>query len=92
MGFREDKQARTDYYFKYVYGWKERKCGACNGSGRYDNNGSPPCSACDGTGKETYKPTKNELMELHFKNRIAKSKRAVRYWEIKLKQLEGKQC
>ena len=28
------------------------KCIACNGSGHYDHNGSPPCGACDGTGKE----------------------------------------
>lgn len=26
------------------------KCVACNGSGRYDNTGSPLCEACDGTG------------------------------------------
>lgn len=28
------------------------KCVACNGSGRYDHNGSPPCGCCEGTGKE----------------------------------------
>ena len=27
------------------------KCYACNGSGRYDNTGSPPCGACGGTGR-----------------------------------------
>lgn len=27
-------------------------CYACNGSGRYDHNGSPTCGACNGTGKE----------------------------------------
>jgi len=27
---------------------------ATNGSGYYDHNGSPPCSACEGTGKERY--------------------------------------
>lgn len=63
MGFREDKQARKDYYFKYVHGWKERPCGACAGSGRYDSHGNPPCGACDGTGKERYKP-ENEKMEV----------------------------
>lgn len=26
------------------------KCVACNGSGRYDNTGSPKCGACNGTG------------------------------------------
>lgn len=27
-------------------------CWSCNGSGRYDNSGSPKCSGCNGTGKE----------------------------------------
>lgn len=57
--FKERKQYRTDYYFKYVYGWKLRPCYACNGSGHYDHNGSPKCGACDGTGKERYKLTEN---------------------------------
>jgi DnaJ-class molecular chaperone len=30
----------------------KQKCYACNGSGYYDSNGSPPCGACDGTGLE----------------------------------------
>jgi DnaJ-class molecular chaperone len=54
--FRGRKAARTEYYEKFVKGWKLRKCGACNGSGYYDHNGSPDCGACDGTGKERYKP------------------------------------
>lgn len=29
-----------------------KKCMACNGSGRYDSTGSPPCGACNGTGFE----------------------------------------
>ncbi len=29
---------------------ENRKCIACNGSGRYDNTGSPKCGACNGTG------------------------------------------
>lgn len=28
-------------------------CGACNGSGQYDANGSPQCSSCKGSGKAT---------------------------------------
>lgn len=59
MSFQERKQQRTEYYRKYIHGWKQRKCVACNGSGRYDNNGSPPCGACDGTGKERYKPNES---------------------------------
>ena len=54
--FRGRKAARTEYYEKFVKGWKLRKCGTCNGSGYYDHNGSPDCGACDGTGKERYKP------------------------------------
>jgi len=56
MNFAERKKARKEYYERFVYGWKLRNCGACNGSGYYDNIGSPPCSACEGTGKERYKP------------------------------------
>lgn len=29
---------------------EKKKCVACNGSGRYDVNGSPKCVACNGTG------------------------------------------
>lgn len=56
MSFRERKKQRTEYYEKYIKGWKQRDCTACNGSGYYDHNGSPYCGACDGTGRETYKP------------------------------------
>lgn len=31
---------------------KIRICNACNGSGYYDNTGSPKCSACNGLGIE----------------------------------------
>ncbi|CNI59837.1 hypothetical protein [Yersinia bercovieri] len=31
-------------------------CSACNGSGYYDNDGSPYCGACGGTGKERFQP------------------------------------
>lgn len=47
----ERKQERREHYAKYVHGWKLVKCIACNGSGRYDNTGSPKCGCCDGTGK-----------------------------------------
>lgn len=29
---------------------KDNKCIACNGSGYYDNTGSPLCESCNGTG------------------------------------------
>jgi len=54
--FKTRKQQRTEHYKKYVHGWKLRPCLACNGSGYYDNDGSPECSSCDGTGMERYKP------------------------------------
>lgn len=53
--FHERKAQRTAYYTRFVHGWKQRPCGACMGSGRYDSTGSPRCGACDGTGKELYK-------------------------------------
>ena len=59
MDFHERKEERRLYFEKYVKGWEERLCTACNGSGYYDNNGSPKCGACDGTGKEKYKPELN---------------------------------
>tara|TARA_B100000700_G_scaffold131064_1_gene146625 strand:+ start:8944 stop:9123 length:180 start_codon:yes stop_codon:yes gene_type:complete len=54
--FYKRKQERKDYYEKNIKGWKLRDCIACNGSGYYDHNNSPKCSACEGTGKERYKP------------------------------------
>lgn len=36
-------------------------CYACNGSGKYDNTGSPTCSSCDGSGKEENKISKLKL-------------------------------
>ena len=52
--WKERKKIRVDHYKKYVFGWKQRPCTACNGSGYYDHNNSPECGACYGTGKETY--------------------------------------
>lgn len=56
MTFHERKAERTSYYEKHVKGHKLIECGACNGSGYYDNNGSPDCGCCDGTGKERVSP------------------------------------
>lgn len=61
MNYRERKEIRTEYYFRFVYRWRLRKCVACNGSGRYDNNGSPKCGGCDGTGKERYRETDQKI-------------------------------
>lgn len=54
--FHERKAMRTEHYRRFVYGWKLVKCVACNGSGYYDSHGSPPCFACDGTGKARVRP------------------------------------
>jgi DnaJ-class molecular chaperone len=56
MNYAERKAARTEHYNKFIKGWKQRPCGACNGTGHYDHNNSPKCGACNGTGKEQYKP------------------------------------
>lgn len=53
MNFWERKKHRTEYYLRFIYGWKQRPCISCNGSGYYDwDNG--PCGACDGDGIELY--------------------------------------
>lgn len=52
----ERKALRREHYRKYVEGWKQVPCLACNGSGRYDHNGSPRCASCGGTGKERVPP------------------------------------
>lgn len=56
MTYRERKEFRKEYYLKFVCGWKQIKCVACNGSGVYDHDGSPSCECCEGTGKERVPP------------------------------------
>lgn len=51
MTFADRKKKRTDHYEENVKGRKLVTCVACNGSGYYDNNGSPSCGSCNGTGK-----------------------------------------
>ena len=51
LTFKQRKEIRTEIFNKFVKGNKLVNCTACNGSGYYDNNGSPKCGACDGTGK-----------------------------------------
>lgn len=57
--FLERKAERIAHFEKYVKGWKQKECIACNGSGYYDHTGSLPCSGCDGTGK-TFEPPKKD--------------------------------
>ena len=53
--FHKRKEARTRYYFKFIYRKKMKTCGACSGSGKYDTwikgKGVPDCSMCEGTGR-----------------------------------------
>ena len=60
MDFHERKAYRRNFYEKFVKGWKQAACSACNGSGYYDSDGSPPCGACEGTGKESIPPAKEQ--------------------------------
>lgn len=43
------RQRSIDYWRRY--GIRMNTCTACRGSGRYDNDGSPVCGGCNGTGK-----------------------------------------
>jgi DnaJ-class molecular chaperone len=58
--FHSRKEARTEYYLKYVYGHKLVKCTACNGSGYYDGPGQNDCGGCEGSGKERISPAEYE--------------------------------
>lgn len=60
--FHERKAERAEYYRRFVHGLKLEKCVACNGSGYYDNTGSPPCSSCGGTGKTRVRPEADALL------------------------------
>lgn len=59
--WKSRKEARRAHYERFVKGWKLVRCVACNGSGRYDHNGSPKCGSCNGTGKMRVKPEDYEF-------------------------------
>lgn len=48
--YEQRKEQRRQEYLSGL-GKKMVVCIACNGSGRYDNTGSPKCWVCGGTGK-----------------------------------------
>lgn len=61
--FHERKKARKEYFERFVKGWKLVTCGACAGSGYYDNcirGRVPKCACCEGTGKERVSPKEYE--------------------------------
>lgn len=66
--FHTRKKERTEYFFKYRYGYKQRPCYGCNGSGYYDDNGSPRCGGCEGTGKEYYASPLQIAMRYYLNN------------------------
>ena len=49
--------------YSFVFGWKLRICASCNGTGKYDSHHSPPCGACEGTGKERYPSEKASITQ-----------------------------
>jgi DnaJ-class molecular chaperone len=49
--FQTRKKERTEHYLNKVHKVKKVICVACNGSGRYDNTGSPDCGSCNGEGR-----------------------------------------
>lgn len=71
MGFRERKAERTERYFRFIYGWVLKPCVGCSGSGYWDNDGSPPCSSCGGTGKVRVRGPKSLDLRLTDPNRDA---------------------
>jgi len=77
--FKSRKVARTAYYEKFVKGWKLITCGACNGSGWYDNTDrhgrQPKCGNCEGTGKERVSPEEYKR-HLEVQRRINESRKA----------------
>lgn len=63
--WQEQKRQARRAFLLHRYGIKQRACCACNGSGIYDNHGSPACGGCDGTGKEPYRgPKSNAVINL----------------------------
>jgi DnaJ-class molecular chaperone len=73
MNFQERKQQRTRYYFNNVYKHIQVNCSSCGGSGIYDHNGSPPCGACEGTGKSFYHP-KGTIVKFRMNNTWGRTK------------------
>lgn len=56
--FHQRKVRRSEYYFRFVFGWRQRPCSSCAGAGKYDSHGSPYCGACDGSGRELFRGPK----------------------------------
>lgn len=64
------KIIRSEDFYRFTYGMVDNYCIACNGSGYYDHNGSPPCGSCEGTGREKREGDKHKT--LHSKAKAMK--------------------
>ncbi len=68
--WKDIKRRNTEYYFRFVYGWRLYVCGACSGSGYYDAAGSPPCGACEGSKRVRLPgPKSNQAARMNEKGR-----------------------
>jgi DnaJ-class molecular chaperone len=54
--YLERKEHRRQHFIRFIKGWRLVRCDACNGSGRFDNTGSPACGSCEGAGKVRVSP------------------------------------
>lgn len=50
-------------------------CIACNGSGHYDNTGSPKCSSCGGTGKKKGTRDISHISDKELNEELARRKK-----------------
>lgn len=66
----------------------QKGCSACNGSGYYDTDGSPPCSCCSGTGKKEI--SKKDLKILEALNAIDDFSEFTAFIDSKKQNLNGK--
>lgn len=66
---QKDMKQRAQRLCYGLYG-NEVKCNACNGSGHYDNTGSPECGSCNGSGST--KPSPGDVAEAISKMAIRK--------------------
>ena len=63
----QKRKAERVAKYKATEGFKKIPCVCCNGSGRYDHNGSPRCGACLGAGKEKVSPERYEEYQKFLK-------------------------
>lgn len=52
MTWADRKRQRIEHFWRHKYRFQQRKCSACNGSGKYDDGRGRDCGGCDGTRDE----------------------------------------